>query len=171
MNKSNVVFLSLGSNLGDRFQFLNFAVNSLNDDQCISVGKRSSIYETTPIGVVDQANFLNMVVKIKTSYTPLQLLERTQQIQNQAGREYNVHWGPRTLDLDILLYNEETIEMEQLSIPHSRMFERGFVMIPLRELNSNMYFPSIGKSIEQVFNELSDKEGVRLWKSLFGEEE
>lgn len=171
MNKHNEVYISLGSNMGDRYQFLNFAVNSLNEDQCISVGNYSSVYETTPIGNVDQASFLNMVVKIMTSYTPLQLLNRTQQIQNGTGREYNGHWGPRTLDLDILLYNEENIKMEQLRIPHSRMFERGFVIIPLRELNPNIYFPSIEKSIEQVFNELSDKEGVRLWKNSFGEEE
>lgn len=171
MNKDNTVYISLGSNMGDRYQFLKFAVNSLKDDQYISVGTCSSIYETMPIGGVDQADFLNMVVEIKTSYTPLELLQRTQLIQNRAGREYHVHWGPRTLDLDILLYNEENIEMEQLRIPHSRMFEREFVIIPLRELNSNLYFPSIEKSIEQVFNELSDKEGVRLWKSLFGEEE
>lgn len=171
MNKHNEVYISVGSNLGDRHQFLKYAVKSLSDDQCISVGKCSSIYETTPIGVVEQADFLNMVVKIKTSYTPSQLIQRTQEIQNEAGREYNVHWGPRTLDLDILLYNEENIEMKQLIIPHPRMFERGFVIIPLRELNSNIYFPSIEKSIEQVFDELSDKEGVRLWKNLFGEEE
>lgn len=171
MNKQNEVYISLGSNMGDRYQFLNFAVNSLDDDQCISVEQCSSIYETMPIGDVDQVDFLNMVVMIKTSYTPLQLLQRTQQVQNGTGREYNVHWGPRTLDLDILLYNEENIEIEHLRIPHSRMFERGFVIIPLRELNPNMYFPSIEKSIEQVFNELSDKVGVRLWKNSFGVEE
>jgi 2-amino-4-hydroxy-6-hydroxymethyldihydropteridine diphosphokinase len=171
MKKDKLVYIGLGSNIGDRYQFLKFAIDSLNEDEYISVIQNSSIYETAPIGFVDQADFLNMVTEIKTVYTPLQLLQRTQQIQNQAGRINGLRWGPRTLDLDILLYNQENIDMEQLTIPHPRMFERGFMIIPLKELNSNMYFPSIEKSIEQVSNELIDKEGVRLWKNLFGEEE
>lgn len=171
MKKDKLVYIGLGSNIGDRYRFLKFAIDSLNEDEHISVIQNSSIYETTPIGFVDQADFLNMVTEIKTAYTPLQLLQRTQQIQNQAGRINNLRWGPRTLDLDILLYNQDNIDMEQLTIPHPRMFERGFMIIPLKELNSNLYFSSIEKSIEQVSNELIDKEGVRLWKNLFGEEE
>jgi 2-amino-4-hydroxy-6-hydroxymethyldihydropteridine diphosphokinase len=171
MNKDKQVYLSLGSNMGDRYQFLKFAIDRLIEDEHISVIQNSSIYETAPIGFVEQEKFLNMVIEIKTAYSPVQLLESTQQIQSQAGRIDKFYWGPRTLDLDILLYDQENIKTEQLIIPHPRMFERGFVIIPLRELNSKLYFSSIEKSIEQVSNELTDKEGVRLWKNLFGEEE
>lgn len=168
---NNTVYVALGSNIGDRYSFLKFAVTCLKEDVNISFRNCSSIYETTPIGYVDQNDFLNMVVELQTNYSPIQLLEITQAIQNHAGRKFNIRWGPRTLDLDILLYNQENIEMEHLQIPHPRMYKRGFVIIPLREINSSLYFADIGKSIEDLYNELSDKEGVRLWKKPFGEGE
>lgn len=170
MSGNNTIYLSLGSNIGDRFFFLKFAINCLLKDENISISGYSSIYETVPIGFVDQANFLNMVIEIKTSYQPLQLLQLTQKIQTDSGRENKRRWGPRTLDLDILLYNQENIEMEQLMIPHPRMFDRGFVIIPLREVNPHLYFPSIEKSVNEVYEGLTDKEGVHLWMK-FGEDE
>ncbi|RXJ01083.1 2-amino-4-hydroxy-6-hydroxymethyldihydropteridine diphosphokinase [Anaerobacillus alkaliphilus] len=169
--KLNKVYLSLGSNIGDRYKFLQYGVKSLKDHVNVSIKSCSSIYETSPIGFIDQADFLNMVIEIETSFTPLELLRITQEIQQKAGREFNVRWGPRTLDLDILLYNQENIEMDELNIPHPRMFDRGFVIIPLKEIAPSLYFQSMGKTIEQVYQELLDKEGVRLWKSPFGEEE
>ncbi|OIJ20495.1 2-amino-4-hydroxy-6-hydroxymethyldihydropteridine diphosphokinase [Anaerobacillus alkalidiazotrophicus] len=171
MTNENTVYLSIGSNMGDRLSFLKYAAKSMKEDVNISITRYSSIYETAPIGYTDQDNFLNMVIELKTSYSPLQLLSRTQKIQDNAGREYNIRWGPRTLDLDILLYNQENIKMEQLIVPHPRMFERSFVIIPLREVNPVLYFPSIEKSIDAVYEELRDKEGVYLWKKPFGEEE
>jgi 2-amino-4-hydroxy-6-hydroxymethyldihydropteridine diphosphokinase len=171
MDKINTAYIALGSNIGDRASFLKFGLESLESDVNISIITYSSIYETSPIGYVDQADFLNMVVEINTSYEPLQLLHCTQTIQKDAGRKNDIRWGPRTLDLDILLYNQENIEMEQLIVPHPRMYERGFVIVPLKEINSGLYFPSIDKSVEQVYKELSDKEGVRLWKYRFGEDE
>lgn len=171
MTSNNTVFISLGSNIGNRFNFLKFGVNSLFTDVNITIKKCSSIYETTPIGFVDQSDFLNMVVELETSYTPIELLKVTKEIQLKAGRQFNVRWGPRTLDLDILLYNQENIEMDDLTVPHPRMYERGFVIIPLREISPNLYIQSVCKSVEQIFQELLDKEGVRLWKSPFGEEE
>ncbi len=171
MDKLKTAYIALGSNIGDRQSFLNFGLKSLEDDVNISILSYSSIYETSPIGYVDQADFLNMVVEIKTSYDPLPLLHCTQTIQNDAGRKTGIRWGPRTLDLDILLYNQENIEMEQLIIPHPRMYERSFVVVPLKEINPSLYFPSIEKSIEQVYKELCDKEGVRIWKKRFGEDE
>jgi 2-amino-4-hydroxy-6-hydroxymethyldihydropteridine diphosphokinase len=171
MNKGNSVFISLGSNIEDRLEFLRFGVMNLMENVNITIKKCSTIYETTPVGFLDQADFLNMVVELETSYTALELLECTQEIQRKTGRKFNVKWGPRTLDLDILLYNQENIEMEQLIVPHPRMFERSFVMVPLREVAPCLYFSSIKKSIQEVYQELLDKEGVRLWKNPFGEEE
>ncbi|MFN7252999.1 MAG: 2-amino-4-hydroxy-6-hydroxymethyldihydropteridine diphosphokinase [Anaerobacillus sp.] len=171
MNKGNIVYVSLGSNMGDRLEFLRYGVMNLNENVNITIKNCSSIYETTPVGFLDQADFLNMVVELETSYTPLELLKCTQEIQRKSGRKFNIKWGPRTLDLDILLYNQENIEMEQLIVPHPRMFERGFVMVPLKEVAPSLYFSAIKKSIQEVYQELLDKEGVRLWKNPFGEEE
>lgn len=171
MNKENVVYLSLGSNLGDRLAFLKFGVKRLGQDVNISIIKCSSIYETAPVGLTEQPNFLNMVVELQTIYQPLELLKATQAIQQKSGREFKIRWGPRTLDLDILLFNQENIEMDELSVPHPRMHERGFVIIPLRELAPSLYIPSVNKSVQQVYEELLDKEGVRFWKNPFGVEE
>jgi 2-amino-4-hydroxy-6-hydroxymethyldihydropteridine diphosphokinase len=171
MNKGNLVYVSLGSNMGDRLEFLRYGVMNLNENVNINIKNCSSIYETTPVGFLDQEDFLNMVVELETSYTPLELLKYTQEIQRKSGRKFNIKWGPRTLDLDILLYNQENIEMEQLIVPHPRMFERGFVMVPLKEVAPSLYFSAIKKSIQEVYQELLDKEGVRLWKNPFGEEE
>ena len=171
MDKLNTAYIALGSNIGDRASFLKFGLKSLEDDVKISIISYSSIYETSPVGYVEQADFLNMVVEIKTSYDPLHLLDCTQEIQKEAGRNTEIRWGPRTLDLDILLYNKENIEMEHLIIPHPRMHERSFVIVPLKEINPSLYFPAMEKSIEQVYEELSDKEGVRIWKRRFGEDE
>lgn len=168
---NNKVYLALGSNIGNRFCYLMFALEQLKLDKEISIISYSSVYETNPVGYVDQENFLNMVVEIKTSYTPLQLLKRTQVIEKNSGRVEGVRWGPRTLDLDILLFNNENINLESLKIPHPRMFTRGFVIIPLREVNADLYIPKINRTIEQVYQELSEKEGVRVWKKLYGEDE
>lgn len=171
MTKENKVYIALGSNIENRFKYLQFGINSLRNDVNISLTKHSSIYETAPVGYLDQENFLNAVVEIRTSYTPIELLHCTQKIQTNAGRESQIRFGPRTLDLDILLYNQENIEMEQLIVPHPRMFERSFVILPLKEIDPHLFFPSINKTIKQVERELLDKEGVRLWKRQFGEDE
>ena len=171
MAKGSTVFVSIGSNMGDRLEFLKFGVKSLAENVNISIKRYSSIYETTPVGLLDQADFLNMVVEVETLLTPLELLKYTQEVQRKAGRKFNIRWGPRTLDLDILLYNQENIEMDELTVPHPRMYERSFVIIPLREIAPSLYFSSVKKSIQQVYQELLDKEGVRLWKNPFGEEE
>src|SRR5690554_4690072 len=127
--KDNIVYLSIGSNIGERIHYLKFAITALLKDVNISRLRMSSIYETVPIGYTKQDEFLNMVVEIYTTYKPVELLYVTKEIQNLAGRKKSIRWGPRTLDLDILLYNQENVEMEHLQIPHPRMFERGFVII------------------------------------------
>ncbi|QOY37489.1 2-amino-4-hydroxy-6-hydroxymethyldihydropteridine diphosphokinase [Anaerobacillus isosaccharinicus] len=171
MDNGNTVFISLGSNMGNRLEFLKFGVKCLDENVNISIKRYSSIYETAPVGLLDQADFFNMVVEIETFLTPLELLKYTQEVQKKAGRKFNIRWGPRTLDLDILMYNQENIEMDVLTVPHPRMYERGFVIIPLREIAPSLYFSSVKKTIQQVYQELLDKEGVRLWKNPFGEEE
>lgn len=171
VDMNNIVYLALGSNLGDRFEYLRFAIDQLKKDKNIMVSNCSSVYETSPVGFVEQGDFLNMVLEIKTTYAPLELLKKTQAIEGDSGRVTKFKWGPRTLDLDILLYNQENINLDILKVPHPRMFTRGFVIIPLREITADIYFPTIDKTIEQLYQELSEEEGVRVWKRLFGEGE
>lgn len=166
---NNVVYISLGSNLGDRERFLFYAIKSLDYHTDIVVRNVSSIYETDPVGFKNQEKFLNMVIKIFTSLKPLELLAVTKDIENRSGRKRGIQWGPRTLDLDILLYNQENIKTEQLIVPHPRMKERGFVLIPLVEINSCITIPSVEQSINQLLHGLVDREGVKLWKPKVGE--
>jgi 2-amino-4-hydroxy-6-hydroxymethyldihydropteridine diphosphokinase len=167
MNK-NIAFIGLGTNIGIREQNLQNAIALLNDDEHIFVKKLSSIYETDPIGYVEQEAFLNMVIKIETTYTPFELIDVTMEIEAKLGRERKVHWGPRTIDLDILLYNQENIESEQLIVPHPRMKERAFVIIPLLELVGDVMVDN--HSLKGELGKLHDKEGVRLWKRETGAE-
>lgn len=158
----SIVYISLGTNVGNRENYLKEAIEELGHHPSIEVQIVSSIYETDPVGYLDQPNFLNLVVKIFTNLTPQELLEVTQTIENKLGRKREIRWGPRTMDLDILLYNQENVETDQLRIPHPRMFERSFVLIPLKEINSQ---------IEVENNKLLEDKGVRLWKRKNGGEE
>jgi 2-amino-4-hydroxy-6-hydroxymethyldihydropteridine diphosphokinase len=154
----NIAYLSLGTNIGNRLYYLREAVYSLHAHEDICVENISSIYETEPVGYVDQANFLNIVVKISTKLLPINLLETMQSIELQLGRKREIHWGPRTIDLDILLYNNENMDTETLIIPHPRMYERNFVLVPLVELGVDI---SQRKSVNL-------REGVRIWKRKNG---
>lgn len=165
----NRAYISLGSNIGNRLLFLQQAVRSLQATNGVKVCQVSSVYETDPVGYVDQATFLNIVVELKTSLNPHELLKKCNEIEADLGRTREIHWGPRTVDLDILLYNEENVKTENLIIPHPRMTERGFVLIPLTEINSDLREPGTNRS----FVELADtqKEGIHLWRTFDGVDE
>ena len=137
----NVAYLSIGSNIGDRLHHLTEAVRALHLHEGLMVSSVSSIYETAPVGFTDQADFLNMVVCVETGLAAQELLEICQNIEQELGRVRDIRWGPRTVDLDILLYNNDNIETENLIVPHPRMHERAFVLIPLLEIA-----PLIGQS-------------------------
>ncbi|MDQ0257889.1 2-amino-4-hydroxy-6-hydroxymethyldihydropteridine diphosphokinase [Evansella vedderi] len=165
----NEVYISLGSNMEDREGNLYTALEQLKRESQIQVMKVSSIYETAPVGYTDQSSFLNLVIKLETTFSPLELLDKLQEIEQFGGRKRVIRWGPRTIDLDILLFNHENINLEQLHVPHPRMFERGFVLIPFREIAPNYTFND-GTTIEQYIDQLTDKEGVQKWKSSSGED-
>ena len=166
---NNIAFIAIGSNIGDRLDYLRKAVNSIDNHEHIFVEKVSSIYETDPVGYEQQAPFLNMVIKVKTNLTMYELLRVSQVIELDNGRKREIKWGPRTLDLDILLYNHENIETEELIIPHPRMTERAFVMIPLLEVEPSAEIPE--HELETLdIDELRDREGVRVWKQKNGED-
>lgn len=166
---NNIAYLSLGSNIGDRENWLKEAVRELEQTSRIRVEKVSSIYETDPVGFTEQAPFLNMAVKVSTSLTARELLDRCLEIEEEMGRVREIRWGPRKIDLDILLYNNENIEMEDLRIPHPRMTERAFVLVPLLEIDGKVRLPKQSVSLGEVLSEIPDKEGVRLWKQINGE--
>jgi 2-amino-4-hydroxy-6-hydroxymethyldihydropteridine diphosphokinase len=111
-----------------------------------------------------------MVIEIQTEWSPLELLDFCLKVELELGRKREIVWGPRTIDLDILLYNQENIKSEKLIIPHPRMLERNFVMIPLSEIKPDIIIPNIEKPLDAWIKELANKEGVRIWKRKNGED-
>lgn len=163
----NRTFIALGTNIEPRVEYLMQALELLEANEYITIKKKSSIYETAPVGYQDQADFLNMVLELQTSFSAMELLLVCQQIETELGRERDIRFGPRTIDLDILTFNHENSTVERLIIPHPRMHERAFVLIPLSEIAPGFVIPVREKSVEAYLKELpeSDKMSVRLWKN------
>jgi 2-amino-4-hydroxy-6-hydroxymethyldihydropteridine diphosphokinase len=166
----NTAFIGLGSNMGDRYQYLMQANRLLGDLEKVSVVNVSSIYETDPVGYEDQNLFLNMVTEVKTDLTAEELLDACMTIEQMLDRKREIRWGPRTIDLDILLFNQENIETEKLIVPHPQMKSRAFVTIPLLEIKPDITFPVTGKPLVLCLDQLPDTEGVRIWKQKNGED-
>jgi 2-amino-4-hydroxy-6-hydroxymethyldihydropteridine diphosphokinase len=156
------VLIGLGSNVGDRLQFLQRAVEELRQALGVEVRQLSSVYETAPVGPAEQAWFLNAVVSAATSLSPLTLLDRTQAIERALGRDTPYHWGPRTIDLDILLYGSLEIRTTTLVIPHAEICHRAFVMIPLLELAPGLVLPD-GNVVSTCLSALTPPQPVRLY--------
>lgn len=133
-NEWQDTILSMGSNLGDRLRLLRESVQQLALDPDIEVTAVSSVYETDPVGYTEQPAFYNIVIKARTRLEPLQLLAACQKIEKKFHRERKVRWGPRTIDIDIISYDDISLNSEELTIPHPRMHEREFVTLPLAEL-------------------------------------
>lgn len=162
----NTAYLSLGSNLGDRFDMLQDAVRILRQREGIKVTRISSVYETEPVGYTEQATFLNLVVEIMSELSAEKVLSICMETEQSMGRIREFRWGPRCIDLDILLYNDENIVSENLIIPHPRMHERGFVLVPLIELVPNQVHPVTGVPFSDYTK--GQKEGVHVWKTIDG---
>jgi len=131
------VYLALGSNLGDREALLNEAIQRLEGEEVHAV-RRSSIIETAPAYVLDQPDFLNMVVEARTPHFAFELLRRMQKVECEMGRKKIIDKGPRNIDIDILYFGNLSLQTPHLTIPHPRMHERPFVLVPLAELNSGL---------------------------------
>ena len=146
-------YLGLGGNLGDRGYYLRQAVAALkNSQEYIEIKAISGIYETEPWGDSEQPAYWNQVVEIETALAPLELLQVCQEIENKFGRKRNLHWGPRTIDIDLLIYDNMCWNTEQLRLPHPYLEKRAFVLAPLREIAPELVLPS-GKPIAEVFGE------------------
>jgi 2-amino-4-hydroxy-6-hydroxymethyldihydropteridine diphosphokinase len=156
--------IGLGSNVGDRLQCLQRAVMQLGRTAGIRVSAVSSVYETEPVGPVAQAWFLNAVVAVDTDLSPAALLQRTQAIERALGRETTYHWGPRAIDLDILLYGDMQVRSETLTIPHAELCRRAFVMIPLLELAPGLVLPD-GTEVSACLRGLTPPQQVRVFAS------
>jgi 2-amino-4-hydroxy-6-hydroxymethyldihydropteridine diphosphokinase len=131
-------------------------------DADIALKRTSSVYETEPVDKTDQGWFLNSVAEIATSLPPLQLLQFIQEIEAKLGRQRTVPKGPRTLDIDLLLYGDLVMDAPELTLPHPRMMQRRFVLEPLREIAPNVAIPGTGKTVQQTYDELRDPAEVRL---------
>lgn len=143
-------YLGLGSNVGDRLEQLESAIKILDNVDGVQVSQISPVYETGPVGYVEQPNFLNLCVEVKTTLTPQQLLQQCFYTEQQLHRVRDIRWGPRTLDVDILLYENEIIEEETLTVPHPRMRERAFVLTPLNDIAADVVEPRTQLSIGEL---------------------
>lgn len=143
-------YLGLGSNIGNRELQLNEAIKILHAYQGIQVTQVSHIYETEPVGYTNQPKFLNLCIEIETELNPQSFLKCCLATEQQLHRKREIRWGPRTLDVDILLFGDQIIEQDNLSVPHPRMKERSFVLIPLNDIATNQIEPISNKSIGQL---------------------
>ncbi|HEY5038315.1 MAG TPA: 2-amino-4-hydroxy-6-hydroxymethyldihydropteridine diphosphokinase [bacterium] len=157
-----MVYLSLGSNLGDREKYLAQAREALMAE--FDWVRFSWVYETEPVDLREQPWFLNQVVELKTDWTPESLLEWVQQLEKKLGRQRDVPKGPRTLDVDILLFDDVVREDPGLTIPHPRLTERRHVLVPLRDLASDLVLPHGGYSVRKALAEVKDHSQVKLYE-------
>lgn len=153
----SVIYLSLGSNLGDRLANLHAALDALPPEVVIQAA--SKIYETPAWGFEDQPAFLNMAIKGGTSLKPEPLLKHLKQLETRLGREPSFHWGPRLIDIDLLFYDALVMDTPPLVIPHPHLHERAFVLLPLADIAADLVHPILHKSIHQLLEGL-DKKGI-----------
>lgn len=152
--KRHTAYIALGSNMGDKKAYLDEAVKKLDSDSKCKVVRVSDYMETEPYGGVEQDSFLNGAMEIETTYSPNQLLKVLNRIEAGAHRERKIHWGPRTLDLDIILFDDEIIQSDSLTIPHTDMCNRDFVLEPMSRIAPYKRHPVNGKTMTELKEEL-----------------
>ena len=159
-----IAYIALGTNLEPRVAHLDKALELFHFLSGVEVKRVSSIYESKPVGYLDQPDFLNLVFEAETELLPLDLLDSCQTIEQELGRVRTIRFGPRTLDVDIVLYGVESIDEERLTVPHPRMQERSFVLLPLQELNPEYVVPEWNKTVNELVAELPAKDLEEIWK-------
>lgn len=162
----SIAYIGLGSNIGDRIGYIQQAHKLLSDTEGIVVLNSSSLYETEPVGYKDQEWFVNAALHIETTLIPEKLLDECQRIERQLGRVRHPEapqWGPRTIDLDILFYDNLIISQDRLQIPHPRVHQRAYSLVPLLELEPDYIHPVIGESLMEIHSSLPEPEEVYLY--------
>jgi 2-amino-4-hydroxy-6-hydroxymethyldihydropteridine diphosphokinase len=159
-------YLGLGSNLGDREENIRRACQELGAHPKISVERLSSLYETAPVGVTDQPDFLNAAVAVRTSLPPEELLAVLLATEAGLGRTRNARWGPRVIDIDLLVYGDETIDRPNLTVPHPRLHERAFALIPLAEIAPHLKPPGFHATVAELAPTAADYGDVRRAGSM-----
>jgi 2-amino-4-hydroxy-6-hydroxymethyldihydropteridine diphosphokinase len=156
----HIAYIGVGSNLGDKVHQCEQGLREILRVDRHRLLARSSFYKTQPLGVLDQDWFVNAAIKIETDLDPDALLRSLREIESRLGRRETFRWGPRAIDLDILFFDEETIQTEELIIPHPRLQERQFVLIPLVEIDPHLIHPVLQKTVLQLLENLEDDQGV-----------
>lgn len=154
-------YLGLGSNLGNRRHNLDRAIEALGDKGRVRVKRLSSLYETEPVGNPNQPLFLNAVCEVSTHFTPRQLLDYVKGVEKKLGRLPGPRNSPRVIDIDILLYEAEVLQSADLTVPHPRLTERAFVLVPLAEIAPDLRHPQAGKTVAELLAGVEGKEGVK----------
>jgi len=156
------VYLGLGSNLGDRLGYLRETVASLASVDDLELRTCSSVYETEPVGRRDQPPFLNAVVELQTTLDPLSLLKVCQAIELELGRTRDSHWGPRTIDIDLLCYGEQVVDSPELRLPHPMLHLRRFVLVPFAEIAPEFVVPRHRRTVAELLGDCPDHSWVEL---------
>jgi len=159
------IYIGLGSNLGDRLANIRKAIELMKKER-IEITDESSIYETEPVGYIEQGWFLNSVVRGRTELSPERLWETLEKIEKSMGREREIKWGPRIIDLDILFYGNKILNGKKLQIPHLELHKRKFVLVPLEEIAPQLVHPVLKKTISQLLRDLKDNSQVKLLERL-----
>jgi len=160
------VYLGLGTNMGQREEFLEKAIRIISLNSNIEILKISGVYETEPYGFKDQPNFLNLVLEAETSLSPEKLLIVAKSIEEQIGREHRRRWGPREIDVDILAYENSVVRKDFLQVPHKELSKRRFVLVPFAEIAPAFIPPNRNKSIQVLLTLCLDTGRVRFYKHL-----
>lgn len=158
-------YIALGANLGNREETLLAALGLLDGHSDIQVMRCSHFYETEPVGYTDQPMFLNMAAAVSTRLNPQELLAEMQRIETDLGRVRDIRWGPRTVDLDLLWMEGRTMDTPELILPHPRMLERAFVLMPLADIVPEQEPSSLYATVTTALEKLDGKEGIQLWKT------